>query len=201
MVIAILAGGTASRFGGGKLQAELGGLPLASHSIGMALSHGLPVGIVTHKGSPHNWAASYPDCSIIDNHEAANGIGTSIKAAAAWARSIQAKALVLLLADMPFVPARLVRELIDAAESGLRAGCRYHDGAIGIPAAFPEAEFDSLLEIKDGEGAKNLLSPTSTLILRPPQTALLDIDTKNDLAHANSLLDRSVPKIRLAMSY
>ena len=190
-VIAVLASGAASRFGGGKLQARLGGKPLAQHAIDAALSHGLPVAIIVRADEEPHWRETFPRCQVVGNRVADRGIGTSIRCAADWASSSRANGIVLLLADMPFVPGSLIGDLVDSALQEQRAACRYPTGALGVPAAFPKAELQALAQIADHKGAKHLLAKPATLVLHPPPAALIDIDTQADLIKATKLAARS----------
>jgi len=61
LAIAILAAGGATRFGGGKLDAELLGKPLGRHALDAALALGIPKIVVGRpipfsRATPWRWA-------------------------------------------------------------------------------------------------------------------------------------------------
>lgn len=186
--IAVLASGASKRFGGRKLQFALHGKPLAAHILDRALTQCRQIAIIVREEDADDWNGSYETCEIIQNPNAQNGIGASIRCAANWAVANDANGLILLLADMPFIPSNLIARWANTAEIGLVAACRYPDGKLGIPAAFPQSAFCQLQQFSDDEGAKRLLQDAVALTFKPPPEALFDIDTRADLAKAEQIL-------------
>ena len=100
LVVAILAAGSARRFGGGKLEADCGGRPLGQWALEAARTlDPAALGVVVGDAAPH----SVHGAEIVRNPYALHGLGTSASAAARWAIDREADALLVMLADMPLV--------------------------------------------------------------------------------------------------
>ena len=100
LAIAVLAAGSAERFGGGKLDVPVAGKPLGRWALDTAMQ--IDSALVAVVGSDPKPAFA-EGAELIANGYARKGIGTSVSAAARWAMQARADALVVLLADMPLV--------------------------------------------------------------------------------------------------
>lgn len=185
LFVAILAAGEASRFGGGKLDAQLDAKPLGRHALdtALALGAGAPA-IVTGDPPPAfaTKAANAGEATIIVNPDAKRGLGTSVALAALHAEQSGCGKLLLMLADMPLVRRESLTRLIDAATSSAPAAACYPGGTAGIPACFTQ-DFYGLLQGLEGErGAGKLLQRVPTTILVEMHAEELnDVDTQDDL--------------------
>ena len=182
LAIALLAAGKASRFGGGKLDAELRGKRLGRHALdaALALDQG-PVIVVIGDPVPV-FAAEVGHVELLANPHAADGLGTSVALAARHASEQGAMALLLLAADMPLVSATTLRRLIDVCAPGVPSAVRHADGHPGIPACFPHDWFDALQELGEDRGAGALLRASDSVRgIAVPLEELVDIDTTQDL--------------------
>lgn len=176
-VIAILAAGQSRRFGGCKLSAPFRGKPLGRWAIDAALATGLPVGWVCTPSSC--WIAG-TDCETLVNPAAADdGMGGSLSIAAQWALAREATALLVMLGDMPLVPAGLLLQLLDA---GAPSACAYPGGEPGVPALLPASTCRGLVTSAGEVGARMLLRSIHALAtVSPPAEFLRDVDTVDDL--------------------
>lgn len=183
-LIALLAAGRASRFGADKLAAACAGAPLASHAAAAVAATGLPAICITTAGPPPGWL---PDgIAAIANPQAATGLASSVALAAREAQARCAPALIIHLADMPCVPAALLRNL--AAAPAL-AACRYPSGRPGVPARFPAARFPELAALTGDRGATAVLAgDRSIALLDCSADDLVDVDTPEALARAEAIL-------------
>lgn len=180
----VLAAGAARRFGGGKLDAALANVPLGLHACGAVESAGAKRRAIVVPPTPPGFLASLEGWTTIVNPDADRGIGTSIRAAIA--ALCDASRIVITLADMPFVPPGLLREL---AQGDNAVFTRHADCKPGVPAAFPRRMFDRLLSLPDDKGAAWLAHEIEyDLLERPRSNALLDIDTAEDLGLAAAAL-------------
>lgn len=185
-LVAILGAGAGSRFGGAKLDAELGAKRLGQWSLDAASAAGLPVLFVTGDPVPTFLGGGV---EVIRNPGAASGMGSSLALAAREARARGAARLLVMLADMPFVRPETLEALRLAVGPGTAAACRYPDGGLGAPACFDAALFARLEGLGGDIGARRLLAslPGVVAVLAPPRE-LLDIDSAADLARAEGFL-------------
>ncbi len=192
LFVALLAAGSARRFGGGKLDAALGGTPLGRHALDAALAlDRADLVIVVGDPAPAFAAAAAAsgEARLIVNRRAAEGLGGSVALAARAAADAGCARLLLLLADMPLVAPATLQRLADAAVPGRPAAVRHADGLPGIPACFP-ADFLQRLEKLEGErGAGPLLRQAAgTILIDTPAGELSDVDTPADLGRIETLL-------------
>lgn len=184
LTIALLAAGQASRFGGGKLDAELRGKRLGRHALdtALALDQGAPLVVM---GDPVPAFAEEAGglAELLANPHAADGLGTSVALAAHNVEAQGSMALLLLAADMPLVSEATLRRLVDACAPGMASAVRHADGHPGIPACFPRAWFGALQNLIGDQGAGKLLRGSDQVrAITVPTEELADVDTARDLA-------------------
>lgn len=182
---AVLAAGQSSRFGATKQAAKIDGTPLIVRAIKTA-AEVCDNRVITVLG--HDWQIllrllpSYPGFVVV-NEDYAQGLGTSI-AAAARACQPHADALLLLLADQPLVTAEHLEALIDTwsgADNEIVASS--FAGTEGPPVLFAADSLQALLAQTGDRGARALFRD-SRFRLKPVtfEAAAVDIDTPEDLA-------------------
>ena len=176
IAVAVLAAGQGRRFGSDKMMADLNGAPMGLH-IGQTLGE-MPFGwrfAVCNKGAALMQHFCGIGFQIIENSEPERGQSHSLHLAVHAAQETGAKALLILLADMPFVSAKHITAI--AASEGLTAST---DGEKPMPPAlFPRAYWPDLLATSGDSGARTLLQ-TAKLVAAPP-CELRDIDVPADL--------------------
>lgn len=184
-LVAVLAAGSATRFGGGKLDADCAGKGLGQWVLDAVAAAGLPAGVIVTAGHPPAFAAR-SGWGVLANLLAHEGLGTSVAMAAAEARRRGAASMLLLLADMPLVSPAFLRELAGCAPP---AAARYPSGRAGVPALFGADLLPLLAGLTGDSGAASVLAgrADATLIDAPPGM-LADVDTADDLAAAARLL-------------
>ena len=137
--------------------------------------------------APHYAELGY---TCVENPNADLGLSASLHLAVAAAAKTQAQALLIALADMPFIAAAHIDALIAACEGEIIASS---DGAQAMPPAiFPRATWPMLLDTQGDAGARHILSQARSFAA--PSGSLRDIDTPDDLAASKSPplgLDRS----------
>lgn len=185
IAVALLAAGCGDRFAGDKLGADLDGRPLWRSAADAAEQAGFATRILI--ASADNLAAFEQGCwDVVVNPRASEGMGTSVACAAEAARD--AKRLVLILADMPFVEPAHLRAL--ALGEGV-VFTRYPDGRRGIPAGFPASAFARLQSLQGDRGASAQSWGEDASELAPASPySLFDIDTADDLALGRARLAR-----------
>ncbi|MEY3341879.1 MAG: hypothetical protein RLZZ269_1790, partial [Actinomycetota bacterium] len=186
-VAVVLAAGAGSRFTGPthKLLARLGRDATGSDSldtvsgraIGAARAAGIgPVVVVV--GATDLPADVTAGCVIVRNPNWAEGQATSVQSAVTAAREQGADAVVIGLADQPFVTPDAWRA-VAAATSPIAVAT--YDGVRGNPVRLHESVW-SLLPVSGDSGARDLIRLRPELVSEvacPGSSA--DIDTQEDL--------------------
>jgi len=179
IAVAVLAAGQSRRFGSDKLMADLGGIPLGTHIARTLASMGFGWRFaVCQKGAA--LARNFEDLNfeVIENAAPATGQAHSLHIAVGAAERTAAKALLVTLADMPFVSQSHL--LAIAGGAGLTASS---NGRVSMPPAlFPRAFWPALRTAEGDQGARILLRETR-LILAPSEEPR-DIDLADDLPTA-----------------
>ena len=184
---AVLAAGLARRFGGGKMLAPFRGRPLVLHALEAAL--GSQAGMVLLITGPENGLAGiipeHPRLKLLTNPDPARGMGTSLALAAQWAQEAGAKALAVLLGDMPLVLSKTVDQVLNAALCSHAGAARALAGQKPChPVAFCARHFGELALLSADSGGKELfarLGKTVPLVPAPAES-FKDIDRPQDLA-------------------
>lgn len=179
VAIVLLAAGNARRFGSDKLMADFEGAPM-----GARVAHELvSVAAVAH------FAVCQPDAviaahyarlgfDIVDNPRADLGLSGSLHLAVEAALRTDAQALLIALADMPFVQTAHIDTLIAACTDTVVASFDGHQPM--PPAIFPRSHWPELLATVGDAGARDILARAGKLTA--PADTLRDIDTPDELA-------------------
>ena len=191
VAIVVLAAGNARRFGSDKLMADLDGMPLGVRAAAQLAQLDAAAHIaVCQPGAAiaeHYLKLGY---TIAENRHAELGLSGSLHLAVEAAEQTEARALLILLADMPFVQTAHVAALIAACDGEILASS---DGIQSMPPAiFPRTSWSRLLETEGDAGARHILACAHTLAA--PIGSVRDIDTPDDLAASKAPplgLDRS----------
>lgn len=171
----ILAAGTGSRFGGQKLLARLDGEPLIAR-VQAAVAH-LPTTIVA---SP-TLGTQPASARVILNPDPERGMAHSLRLADAAIDPNDA--LLVLLADMPWITRAIVDAVIAAAGD---ADVCYpvRDGIGGHPVSFSPRARAKIAALPDGDSLRTLRDdPGLTRITLPLKSdaAYRDVDVPGDL--------------------
>ena len=185
LAIALLAAGQSRRFGTeDKLAADLDGQKLGLHAANAVSQLNAEHSWVIAARADHPCAAEWIEqgFQIVVNEDAHEGLGTSVALATGLALQAQADALLIVLADMPFVTPKHLAAMAGKAEP--RALLASHNGrAPTPPALFGSTHFSTLMQASGDRGAGDLLKQAETLACPPDQ--LRDIDTPSDLEVGN----------------
>lgn len=183
ITIVLLAAGLSRRFGAeDKLAADVAGKPMAFH-IGDTLAD-MPFGAkfavcAGDTGTvPEGLRAR--GFTVVVNAEPERGQGRSLAIGAEAAAARDADAVMVCLADMPFVTRGHLETLaaaFDPREPAVIASQSTHRGP---PALFPAHNLADLMALEGDHGARQLLA-NATFIRTDPHS-LFDIDSPADLA-------------------
>lgn len=174
----VLAAGRGSRFGGGKLSADLAGQPVIAH-VGAALAD-LPLAQRVLVAAPD--VPDLPGFSRVALDPPQAPLSRSL--ALGTAALDEVDAVLIALADMPLVPASHFAALLAAFDGDRLAS--HCDGQAMPPALFGATHFAALATMEGDRGAGRLLRGAPGLDL--PADQALDIDTVEDLVQARALL-------------
>jgi len=178
-VLVLLAAGAGSRFAGPhhKLTADLGGRSVAERSVSAALAAGIgPVVVVT--GAVELPVPDRPDLHVVSNPDWAAGQSTSLRAGIVAAERLGADAIVVGLADQPFIEPEAWRR-VAAATSPIAVAT--YGGKRRNPVRL-HRDIWPLLPTSGDEGARSLMRVRSDLVEEVPcEGSPADIDTLEDL--------------------
>ncbi len=187
--LAILAAGQSRRFGDAdKLVQPLEGRMMGLHipATLAPLDAGSRVVIASSDNHPcaDEWRAL--GYAIAVNENATQGLGTSVATAAEVAMERSADALLICLADMPFVPITHCERMIDTFRSDDSSAVIASDSstAVSPPAVFGRALFPKLVKLDGSAGARDMLLSATRVAIAPK--LLADIDTVQQLCKANA---------------
>ena len=158
----VLAAGAATRFGGDKLLHPLDGKPLAAHIAdtlaGIPFAHRIAIVPAGNDARAEIFADRSFD--IVINPDPGQGLASSLALGAGMAAALGAEAVLVCLADMPFV----TREHLEAADR--RAGISPRPPRTPVsgrpPAIFPSSMFADLMSLTGDRGAKPLLEAATS---------------------------------------
>jgi molybdenum cofactor cytidylyltransferase len=181
----ILAAGASRRLGRPKQDIVIAGETLLLRAVRLAREASLsPVVVVTRAGSEGSKSLKSQDAVVVAaNHEADEGLASSIRCGISLASKLAAAGAVILACDQPALRADHLRAL---SEDKNRVTGSAYAGSIGVPAYFPATSFPSLLELRGDAGARKLLTNAYAI---PAEDLIRDIDTEQDLAAARIFLE------------
>jgi CTP:molybdopterin cytidylyltransferase MocA len=180
----VLAAGGSQRLGRPKQLLELAGEPLIRSCIRRAQAIGAENVIVVLGAHREPVRAAIGDLpvQVAINSRWEEGMSTSIRAAMKELPA-DARGILLMLVDQPFVPIEHLQAMVSAwhARPDAMVASAY-DGTHGVPAIFPRERFADLRGLQGDAGAKGVLRarPDEVIGLACPQ-ASIDIDTEADL--------------------
>jgi molybdenum cofactor cytidylyltransferase len=172
----VLAAGLSTRFGGDKLLHNLDGKPLGAHIVDTLheLELGWQIVVCTAERKPiYLWRW----LDIVENPEPERGMGGSLALGARRAMALGAEAVLVCLADMPFVTADHLKALIAAPGDSI---VTLANGTRTPPALFGARYLPLLAELTGDRGARDLLRDAAIVEASPG--IVRDIDVPSDLS-------------------
>jgi CTP:molybdopterin cytidylyltransferase MocA len=191
----VLAAGSGSRFGGGKLLAPYRGRPLIEAALAN-LADALvdeTVVVVGDDGERLRAVCEPYGVRIVENPDWQSGLSTSVRAGL-LALGPEVRAAVVLLADQPLVGSGAVEGLVAAYEEGARVAVATYGGRRRNPVLFSRAVWPLLLrELAGDEGARSFLRRNPDLVTEVPCDEVgdpADVDTAEDLRGLERMHER-----------
>ncbi len=154
VVALVLAAGQGSRFGADKRRAALpDGRSLLAHSVERARVVFDEVRVVLRDGERADDFGLPVGCRVIHSPDARLGLGHSLAAGAASLVDSQARAVAILLGDMPWIAPQTLQTLVEAASASTIL-FPLHDGQGGHPVLFGREFWPALTQLRGDEGAR-----------------------------------------------
>ncbi|MFC3078605.1 NTP transferase domain-containing protein [Phenylobacterium terrae] len=190
----VLAAGTGSRFGGGKLLAPFRDGVLLDGALAAAFAApARNVWVVTgaDAAAVGSAARAFADrigqaerLRLVHASDHAEGMGASLRTAVAALPQDAAGAFVFL-GDMPRVPAAVLPALAQALAAGAPAAAPIWRGRRGNPVLLGRVLFPQLLTLTGDQGARAVLQALGdrlALVEAPDDGVLFDVDERGDLS-------------------
>ena len=176
VAVALLAAGKGRRFGSDKLLAPIHGIPMGLHIARTLNKFDFAARFaVCGLGAPLEAEFERLGFQTLINENPQRGQASSLHIAVRAAERTNAQALLVVLADMPFVTPEHIQSVIN-----IGALAASHDGSAAMPPAlFPRAYWPSLSAAQGDRGGRALLSGAK--IVHAPPSELRDIDVAADL--------------------
>lgn len=190
---ALLAGGDGSRIGGSKPSLLVAGRPLIEHAVTAAQAAGLSALVLAKRDTPLPHSLVSLGAKVVLDPPGPVHPLSGIVAALEHAHG----PVVVVAGDMPLVPPMLIEQLACA-----RGTVAVQDGEGQIQPLLARYEESALPALKsaiaDGRGATQTLAELNPQLLGPsalnrfgePAEFLLDVDTAEDLAAVERLLEK-----------
>jgi molybdenum cofactor cytidylyltransferase len=183
----VLAAGSGSRFGGGKLLAAWGAGVLMEGALAAAFAAPVrDVTVVIGADAEAVAAAAQafdPRVILVQAKDHAEGMGASLRTGIASLPPDAAGAFVFL-GDMPRAPTAVLEPMARAVRAGALAAAPVFHGQRGNPVLLGRALFPELLALTGDAGARGVLQGLGdrlALIESPDDGVLFDVDLRSDL--------------------
>lgn len=189
----VLAAGSGSRFGGGKLLAPWRGGVLLDGALAAALAAPARSVILATGAQGDRVAATARRLAhrmgederlrIVEVADHAEGMGASLRVAAA-ALPDDAAGVFVFLGDMPRVPLAVLAQMAAAVRAGAPAAAPQFDGRRGNPVLLGAGLIPALGALSGDKGAREILSELGArlaLVEAPDDGVLFDVDRPGDL--------------------
>ena len=188
----VLAAGSSTRMGRNKLLLQLDGESLVRRAVRAAVGAGVDqvVVVLGHEEPRVRAELDGLPCIIVVNPDHAHGVGTSLQTGVRQAAA-EADAIVVVLADMPFVTAAMIATLVERHRAtGAPLVVSHYGDVQAPPTLYGRALFAELLSIPGERCAKQVVRrhEQEAEVVAWPVDALRDIDVPGDYDGARASL-------------
>jgi molybdenum cofactor cytidylyltransferase len=186
VVAVVLAAGSATRFGGGKLLAPLEGRPILQHVLDRLAAAGIDevVVVLGSEASAVERAIEWRNERRVRNPDPSRGLSSSLQLGID-AVDAEATAAMIVLGDQPLLPARAIRAMLDAGVVDAKPIVVpvYADDAGRNPVLLGRAAFGLVDAASGDRGIGPLLAGHPELVREIPirvEGGNPDVDTRAD---------------------
>lgn len=182
----ILAAGASTRMGTPKQLLRYGEQSLIGHVVEAAIAsvcHPIIVvlGAYAERIKPE---INSEQVHIVENPLLGEEISTSIRVGIEALNVInkEAKAVVLMVCDQPFISPQLINQLVEVHETTLKPiVASQYANTLGVPALFHSTLFAKLTRLSGTDGARQVIKKYLQKVLAIPfPEGLFDLDTPDD---------------------
>lgn len=184
----VLAAGSGTRFGGGKLTAAWDAGVLLEGALAAAFAAPVRSVTVVIGADAEAVAAAArgfdPRTLVVHAADHAEGMAASLRAGIS-SLPLDADGAFVFLGDMPRVPTAVLGRMAQALIDGALAAAPVFQGRRGNPVLIDRTLFPELLALTGDAGARGVLQALGdqlALIESPDDGVLFDVDTPGDLA-------------------
>jgi molybdenum cofactor cytidylyltransferase len=168
---------------------KLGGLALKQ----VLLSNLGSIIIVTQADDGLGWlpneyfvGESIGRCHKVECMDAEQGMAYSLRCGLIAAHSLEANAVVVILADQPLISNEMINRLIEAYKNNpmLDYVASGDENRKKPPILWGQTMFEKLISLQGDEGARSLLSSSDyhgAIVDEPLKSRFMDVDTKEDV--------------------
>ena len=187
----VLAAGSSTRMGRNKLLLPFGGESLVRRAVRAAADAGVDrvVAVLGHEEPRVRAELEGLPCVIVVNPDHAQGVGTSLRSGVRHAAG--ADAILVVLADMPFVTAAMIAALVERHRAtGAPLVVSHYGDVQAPPTLYARPLFPELLSIPGERCAKQVVRrhEQEAEVVAWPIDALRDIDVPEDYDGARASL-------------
>jgi molybdenum cofactor cytidylyltransferase len=186
-----LAAGQSTRMGSDKLRLPLGPMNLGNYALAEALRSNLDYVLVVSNDLAADWIDHtfylnpiHRKWSVIHCSEAHVGQVHSLRCGVQAALAVDAAAVMILLADQPFITKEMINELLLRFQMNTKLGfvASRYEGLARPPVIFAQRMFPELLRLQNDQGARHLIRKESTGICIDFTIPglFMDVDTAED---------------------
>jgi molybdenum cofactor cytidylyltransferase len=186
--------------GTNKLSLPVGKMALGSLALDTAVQSLLDsICIVVNKNDDLSWISeglkAHDKCKVVICTDVEDGQSASLRCGIEVAMEAGASAIVVLLADQPFITIKMIDEMVECLRQ--HPNSKYiattHDGTLKPPILFTRDLFPDLLKIRGDQGAREILRRASVdagkqLPCHDPRL-VFDVDDPEDYAVLLSQLE------------
>lgn len=189
----VLAAGASTRMGRNKLFLELEGQTLLRRVVDRALQADLDPLIVVlgHEAARARGELTRLPCELVINPDYARGMSNSLRSGIGRLPATAAGALVLL-ADMPFVTAPMLRTLVGRQRESAAPLVISQYGDVNAPPILYDRCLFAELQALEGDGCgKRMIERyrSEAIVVRWPVAALTDLDAPEDYERVRQSLE------------
>jgi molybdenum cofactor cytidylyltransferase len=193
----LLAAGSSTRMGGeNKLLLTLDGEPVVARAARAAIEARLEpvIVVVGHEADRVRGALRTLPCQLVVNADHELGKGTSLQAGITEASfGSEARAAVVMLADMPFVTTAMISTLVERYRaSGAPMVISRYGEVNAPPILYDRSLFPELLALPGEACGKEMMRRhrAEAAVIDWPEAALADIDVPDDYQRAREATEK-----------
>ncbi len=191
-----LAAGHSSRMGTCKLSLPFAGDPLGTVALKEIVQSNINSLLIVTKDIQTSWLRSIESLLTNSVHweniislQAHLGQSYSLRIGIQRAIQIGADAVVIFLADQPFITKHIIDKLIHQSKKGRDFVAAFDGERVKPPILFHQKAFPYLLSIRGDHGARSLIKQgvLKGVNVNVEPTKLMDVDTKEQYEHSKHL--------------